>query len=826
MIHQATSPGRILPDRNHILSLVMLLLLVWPTTNSLHGQEATKSVSFRQDIRPLLSDRCFSCHGPDESTREANLRLDDPDSAYEIAISPGSVDSSELWARIVSTDEDSVMPPPNAHKPSFTPEELAKIRQWIQQGANYETFWAFSPVRSPQLPAPQTLPDRWSKHPIDRLVAQSFKEKGLTPAAEADARTLARRVSLDVTGLPPTRKTLHWFLELEQTTGREVALEQLIDRLLDSPQYGEHIGRFWLDLVRFADTNGMHKDFYRNHFAYRDWVIRAYNEDLGFDKFATYQIAGDLLENPTQDQLTATAFHRLHLIIDRGTALPEESFHKNVVDRVTAFSTAFLGLTAHCAQCHDHKYDPISQKEFYSLYAFFNNIDAQPETVARPKNGLQAPFISLATPEQQQKLDEYTNTIKSLDQQLVQTKKARQEVDTLLKDATDEQKEKLQAQIAKHKQDESRLSQQKRSATNARSQFDRNVSYVMVMKERKQPRPTHVLIRGQYDSPGELVQRDTPAFLPSLNPSPEGATRLDLARWLTAPQNPLAGRVAVNRIWQQLFGVGLVKTAEDFGSQGSPPSHPELLEYLTMRFVDSGWKTKPLIKHILMSQTYRQSSLATQTAYAADPDNTQLTRGSRYRLDAEMIRDQILLTSDQLVNKLYGPSVKPPQPDGLWKAVTMIGERYQADVGDAIYRRSLYTYWKRGMPPPQMTILNAPARDACIARRERTNTPSQALLLLNEPEYLKAARALAEKVLQQPKDQRIVFAWETVTCQRPDADEQKVIRQLLTEMKTRYQASPELLKQFGDDTKATPQLAAWTLVINTLYNLDITKNRD
>jgi hypothetical protein len=402
---------------------------------------------------------------------------------------------------------------------------------------------------------------------------------------------------------------------------------------------------------------------------------------LSFDDFITYQMAGDLYDKPSEDQLVASGFNRLHLIIDRGTALPEESHHKNVLDRVQAFGTVFLGLTVGCAQCHDHKYDPISQKEFYQLYAFFNNFDGEPETTVTPEGGIQTPSIKLSAKLEDQSVPE---------------------------------------------------------------------SSAMVMRELSTPKPTYVLMRGSYEHPGEEVQRNTPVFLPPLEKKEGTRTRMDLAKWLVDPQHPLTARVAVNRFWQQFFGVGVVRTSEDFGHQGEWPSHRELLDALALSFTDSGWDVKELVRAIALSRTYRQSSDASPAEFTNDPDNRLLARGSRFRMDAEMIRDQILFLSGKLNQTMYGESVKPPQPPGLWEAVSMGAPfTYVADEGDAIYRRSLYTYWRRSIPPPQMTILNAPSREYCTARRERTNTPLQALLLMNEQEYFLAAKACAAITLQE-----------------------------------------------------------------------------
>ena len=780
-----------------------------------------KEVSFGRDVFPILSDRCFACHGPDAHDRKAKLRLDfadGPDGAYRThddvtAIKPGSLEDSELWYRITTDDPDDLMPPAKAHKKPLTKEEQSVIKQWIEAGAPYERFWAFVPPKKPK--TPKVKNDSWSKLPIDQLVLAKLESLDIQPANDADKRTLIRRVTFDLTGLPPTREEIKAFLGDK----RPEAYEALVDRLLARKQYGEHMARYWLDLVRFADTNGMHKDFYRNFIAYRDWVIRAFNENLGYDDFVRYQLAGDLFSEPTNDQLVASGFNRLHLIIDRGTALPEESFFKNVLDRVTATGTTFMGMTVQCATCHDHKYDPLTQKDFYSLFAFFNNIDAAPETGGRPKNGLQPPFVALGTPEQKKMLAQLNEQLAGSDQALKAKKKEL---------ASEKDAEKKKA----HSQELKSLTAKYNEVKGKRDRLDREIPRAMVMKERKDIRPTHIRIRGEYDAPGELVTRNTPEFLPALKKAGENASRMDLAEWFVQPGNPLTARVAANRFWQQFFGVGLVKTSEDLGAQGEVPSHPELLDHLAVSFVESGWKVKALVKQIVLSRTYRQSSGSKTEQFVKDPENRNLSRGSRYRMDAEMIRDQILATSGLLVNAMYGKSVKPPQPDGLWKSVTMIGERFKPDSGDAIYRRSLYTYWKRGMPPPQMTILNAPVRDACIARRERTNTPSQALLLLNEAEYLKAARELAGKTLQT-KDSagRLDFAYETVTSKLPDEKERKVLSDLVSSLEKNYIEQPALADAVCQgvdltDAKKKAQFAAWTVLVNTLYNLDITKTRE
>jgi len=741
-------PSLFNPGSPRVARFCLLLLSI-----GLSGETRADPVDFNRHILPILSDRCFHCHGPAEKDRHAELRLDIPDGQQGALrmIKPGDPESSELWQRITSDDEDVRMPPADAHKKPLTAAEQELFRQWILQGAKYEKHWSFVAPR--RTPPREVKNEAWREGAIDPYVMARLEQEGLQPKPEADKRTLIRRVTFDLTGLPPSLAQIDAFLQDDSPD----AYEKLVDRLLDDPAYGEHMARYWADLVRLADTNGMHKDFYRNFSTYRSWLIRAFNDNLRFDDFVKYQLAGDLDPQPSEDQLIASGFNRLHLIIDRGTALPEESHHKNVLDRLQAFGTAFLGLTVQCAQCHEHKYDPISQQEFYQLYAFFNNFDGAPETPGRPRGGIQAPSIQL-------------------------------------------------------------------SGT-------RDGQVAMVMKERATPKPTHILIRGSYEHPGERVQRNTPAFLPPLKEKEGYYTRMDLAEWLVDPGHPLTARVAVNRFWQQFFGVGLVKTSDDFGHQGERPSHPELLDALAIRFVESGWDVKQLLRAIVLSKTYRQSSDAAPEEFARDPENRLLARGSRYRLDAEMIRDQILFVSGKLNRTMYGESVKPPQPPGLWKAVTMIGERYRADEGDAIYRRSIYTFWKRGMPPPQMTILNAPSREFCTPRRERTNTPLQALLLMNEPEYFRLARACAELTRKEAAgdvDRGLTRLYERITSQLPTESRMQLLRETLAEFRALYSADEALTEALtadlaGADHEQSVELAAWTMMAHSLLNLELAK---
>ena len=803
------------------LTIVFLCL----TGMSLLGEDR---IRFSRDIRPILSKKCFKCHGPDEKERKARLRLDRADSdggAYRVrngsqAIKAGDLDGSALWYRINSDDVDEVMPPLDAqNRGAVTSGEKKLIRRWILEGAKYEKFWAFVPPRPQDVPLPKN--GQWSARPIDRFIMARLEKEGLEPSPKAAKRTLIRRVTFDLTGLPPTLEEIQTFLN----DSSERAYENLVDHLLEKPQYGEHMARYWLDLVRFADTNGLHHDHYREMTPYRDWVIRAFNDNLSFDQFITYQVAGDLFTEPSLDQQIASGFNRLHLIIDRGTALPEESFTRNVVDRVTAVGTAILGLTVQCAVCHDHKYDPTTQKDFYQLFAFFNNFDGGPETGGRNtsdfKRGLQPPYINLPTLGQTAQLKRIDDEIARLDAQIRALQSAQED------SAGGKGKDALKA-----------LSDELGRRRKARARIELVIPATLVMKERAQVRPAHILIGGAYDQPGEQVERNTPAFLPPMKKKDGLKTRMDLAEWLVHKSNPLTARVAVNRFWQQFFGVGLVKTAEDFGTQGEWPSHLELLDNMTLRFVRSSWDVKKLVRSIVLSETYQQSSKADPDRYGSDPDNRLLARGSRFRLDAEMIRDQVLAVSGLLNPTMHGKSVKPPQPANLWRTVAMpysYPRIFEADTGDWIYRRSVYTFWKRALPPPQMRIFDAPTRESCIARRERTNTPLQALLLMNEEQYFYAAMHCAKELLDESdldENRKIRRAYEKVTSQLPSASEMKSLRGALRDFRQVYaddvaaaRAMTADIAGANADPEEQVELAAWSMLVHSLLNLDITKTR-
>lgn len=718
-----------------------------------------QTIAFNRDIRPILSDKCFACHGPSKD-RKADLRLDtfegatDPERKGGVALIPGHPQKSELYLRLISQDSEDIMPPQEHHK-TLKPEEIELIKQWILQGAKYEKHWSFMPIKKST---------RAEGHLIDYYIEKKHREQGKGFSPLADKRSLLRRLSLDVTGLPPSQQKLQQFLHDDSPD----AYQKQVEAYLNSDHYGEHMARIWLDLVRYGDTHGLHADNYREMYLYRDWVIKAYQNNMPFDQFVTEQLAGDLLDRPSQSQLIASGFNRLHLSNSAGSALEEELYVNNVVDRVNAFGTVFMGLTLGCASCHDHKYDPISQKEYYQLFAFFNNMDGDPDN-----KGVKSPEPALHLPSKAQK------------QELLRLEKE-------LEGCNDKKQIKqLKKKIEEHKAD---------------------IPSTMIMKERKQARPAYILIRGQYDQKGERVLRDTPEILPEFK-SKYPLNRLGLARWITDKDHPLLARLTVNRLWQQCFGVGLFKTSQDLGAQGEWPTHPELLDALAHYFIQSGWDVKEVLKLIFSSRTYQQSSSASKEAYLNDPENRLLTHGPRFRMDAEMLRDQALYVSGLLIDKKYGKSVKVPQPEGLWAAVALQvsnTKKFVPDTGDNIHRKSIYTFWKRSLPPPAMTIFNAPSREVCVSRRERTNTPLQALVLMNEPQFFEAAKSLAKQCLQKKGDvaDKISWLYEKVTCNLPDENEMQWLLEA-------YQG----FKAEGSENYA------WTMLSNSLMNLDIFKSK-
>ncbi|MBV9469786.1 MAG: DUF1553 domain-containing protein [Abitibacteriaceae bacterium] len=930
----------------------------------------------------------------------------------------------------------------------LTAAQKALLRRWVEQGAEYQPHWAFIAPR--KAPLPQISNPKWAKNPIDYFIAAELAKHGLKPSAQADKSLLLRRVSFDLTGLPPTPAEVDAFLADKSPN----AYEKVVDRLLNSPHYGEHMAVYWLDAARYADTHGLHFDNERAIWPYRDWVVQAFNDNLPYDKFTIDQLAGDLLPHPTRDQLVATGFGRCSPTTNEGGSIDAESLFRYAVDRTETTSAVFMGLTAGCAVCHDHKFDPISQKEFYQLYAFYNSA-ADP---AMDGNIMRTPpVLRLPTAEQDKQLAQYDKDISGVQQKIKEavakiayTDPATQnplpattKVETIwvednfpvnaaahfdgqptnfitedqgpvksgkraikksgegtIQDFFDGLKEpfkvpaqgtifayvyldpqnppksimlqfntgqwshrvnwgdpdaipfgdkgttsklqggdlpktgewvRLEVKVAdlqlkpgtmfsgiaftqsggtvywdhvgvsydsnpatdpelsqhawelkyngkdpgkdvpqeirdifqKVKPEERKPEQNQKlheyylstvysgtrdivnsmqgevaAIEDKKKKLEAEVPASLVMADLPQPREAHLMIRGQYDKPGDVVQPGTPAILPPLKAQGR-ATRLDFAKWLVSPEHPLTARVYVNRLWSQCFGIGLVKTAGDFGAQGEPPTHPELLDWLAVEFRDNGWDIKHMVKLIVTSATYRQDSHVTPQLRELDPDNRLLSRGPRFRLDAEEIRDNSLFVSGLIDLKLGGHGVKPYQPINIWEPLAYPGsdtDHYVQDHGSALYRRSLYTFWKRTAPPPSVSVFDAPAREAFCLRRERSNTPLQALVLMNDVQHFEAARALAQRILSSggtKEDERITYGFRIATARYPTAREMSILKDALAKQLAHFKTKPEAAKQVitngesAPDTKLDPvELAAYTMVSSVLLNLDetVTKN--
>jgi mono/diheme cytochrome c family protein len=748
-------------------------------------------VDFRREILPILSENCFTCHGPDAQARKAGLRLDVKESALRTAepvIVPGKSGESEIIERVTSKDVDEVMPPPKSGK-KLTYEQIERIRKWIDQGARWSNHWAFEPVTRPT--APPVRNKTWIKNSIDVYILARIESEGLVPSPTAERATLIRRLTLDLTGLPPTPDEVDAFL----ADTRASAYEALVDRLLSSPRYGERMAMDWLDGARYADTNGFQNDFARTMWPWRDWVIAAFNRNQPFDRFVIEQIAGDLLKGASLEQRIATGFSRNNRTVTEAGSIDEEYRVENTVDRVETTSMVFLGLTLGCARCHDHKFDPVSQAEFYQFYGFFNSVNEQ--GVYTETRGNVPPLIKLPTAADRKKLDELATAIAT----------------------------------ARASGDKARIEK----STKEKEEYEKNLTSVMVMEDRPTPRDTFLLKRGRYDMPetGKKLEPGVPACLPPL-PAGAGRDRLGLAQWLASPANPLTARVTVNRIWQHHFGTGLVKTAENFGIQGEPPSHPELLDWLAAELVHSGWDVKALHRRIVTSATYRQVSVATPALVARDPENRMLARGPRFRLPAEVLRDNALAIAGSLVERIGGPSIKPYQPAGLWEELAGgAGEApYVQDTGPRLYGRSLYVYRKRTVPHPAMATFDAPSREICQVKRPRTNTPLQALELLNDVTFVEAARQLAELALEQggsSPEERITFAFRRALARLPTPRELEILRRGLDRYRKDFeadrQAAGQLIRHGASppDAKIDPiSLAAHTATASVILNLDET----
>jgi hypothetical protein len=1026
---------------------IHLLLVFAYFVSSLSAKKS--EISYNRDIRPILSNHCFSCHGLDEEHRKAKLRLDLREEAIISrdgirAIAPGSIEDSESWMRIISDDDDDVMPPPETHK-SLTSEEKELVKQWIEEGAPYEGHWAFSTPKKAEVPK-----INGTKNPIDAFIQDRLKQEGLTVSPSAEKETLLRRVYLDLTGLPPTLEELDAFI----TDQSPNAWEKVIDDLMNRTAYGEHMARFWLDLARYADTHGLHLDNERSMWLYRDWVVKAFNQNLPFDEFTRWQLAGDLLPNRTIDQQIASGFNRCNVTTGEGGSIAEEWIYRYAVDRTSTAVEVWMGLTAGCATCHDHKFDPLSTKEYYSMYSFFHSA-ADP---AMDGNKLDTPpVIQVPTKEQKAHLSKLDKQIaearKNFNQALSKFKyedpadqnpkpkpeisktiwfeddfpegelvtagdvkftiqsegpvfsgnksltrtvknKVGQDVLTEAKNLTiprngtffvhcfldpenppeaimlqfyvngwnhravwgDHEKigwgkegthqrvvmgklpqtgkwVQLQFPAARiglspktkvtgfaltqfsgtvnwdhlgisstidkpndphyswsawKKQPENQrnkdldkvlqrrlkgkdpqkwnsrdekdaftywqnnvyrdfpkhltaLKQKKDEIDKKKEALNKEIPSTFVMADLPKARESFVMVRGQYDNPGEKVSRGVPAFLPDLpsRPKERDYNRLDLANWLVREDHPLTSRVIVNRIWQQFFGTGLVKTSSDFGTQGDLPSHPELLDWLAVQFMEEKWDFRVFIKRILTSRTYQQSSKVSPSLLKKDPDNRFLARGPRYRLDAEIVRDQALHLSGLLVGKVGGRGVMPYQPPNIWEPVGFGNSNtryYKQGTGDDLYRRSLYTFYKRTAPAPFMSTFDAPNREQSCSGRGKSNTPMQALQLLNDIQHVEAARNFAEKIIKKGGNQdqaKISWAWRTATSRKPNQEEIEIVNDVLNQNRKRYsedQEAAENLIGFGesepDANIQPPELASWTLTANMILNLDEVVNKN
>lgn len=842
--------------------LLALVLVGLPQMPAIAGPPAA-SVDFDRQVRPILSNNCFQCHGPDEEVRQAGLRLDrraealEPGDSGKPAIVPGKPDDSLLIKRIFSHDRKRAMPPPKSNK-VLSKAEKSVLREWIAQGARYQTHWSFSPPSRPSLPAVKD--ERWVRNPVDRFILARLESEGLRPSPEADRATLIRRLTLDLTGLPPTPTEVDRFLNDRSPD----AYQKVVDRLLGSPHYGERMALDWLDASRFADTHGFHIDSARDMTRWREWVIDAFSRNMPFDRFTIEQLAGDLLPDATLSQKIASGFNRNHMITYEGGAIPEEYLTAYIVDRVNTTGTVWLGLTVGCTQCHDHKFDPMTQKEFYQLYAFFNNV---PEQGLDGRNGNASPLVPIPSADQQKALDQIAATIRALVQKIngpipdadhdqaeweknhQKTGELPEKVRAILAVDSAKRGEAQKTELRVYYRTEvspvvRKLKKQLAAQQKQETEIRKSIPTAMVMAELPKPRETFMLIRGQYDKRGETVSAGVPAFLPPL-PKGAPANRLGLAQWLVDPAHPLMSRVTVNRLWQTLFGTGIVKTAEDFGSQGEQPSHPELLDWLAVEFMTarpgekSAWDVKALVRLLVMSATYRQASAVAPEVLAKDPENRLLARAPRVRLQAEFIRDQALAVSGLLDGRIGGTSVSPYQPAGLWEELmsradgaNFTAQTYVQSHGNDLYRRTMYTFWKRSSPPPSLITFDAPDRETCTVRRSRTNTPLQALVLLNDPTYVEASRKLAERMMTEggtTSEERIRFAFRLATARLPSADELRVLDTVLdSELAVYRKNQPAAIKllSVGEsprNPKLDPaELAAWSTVAGVILNLDET----
>lgn len=771
-----------------VFSVFGLLILLLPMCRPSAGSDGAdggsfvlpKYVDYNYDIKPILSDKCFACHGPDNNTREAGLRLDTEEGAYKAlaespgkhAVVPGKPHISEAFLRITSDDESIKMPPTAANLP-LSNFEIDLIERWIEQGAVYKPHWAFTAPKKPEVPQQDKI--KWGNNEIDNFVLDKMTKSGFKPNPEADKNRLLRRVSLDLTGLPPDEKLMERFLKDDSPQ----AYEKLVDELMASPAFGEQMALHWMDVARYADSYGYQDDDIRTQWPWRDWVIHAFNENMPYYQFVTWQLAGDLLPNPNKEQILATAFNRNHKITEEGGVVEEEYRVAYGLDKTNTYAKGILGITMECAQCHDHKYDPFTQKNYYGMYAFFNN------SLEKGLEGL-------------------VNSGPSKTPRLTVTQEDIKGILNFINQNAD----------------------------------DGDVT-VSVMGERDSIRPTFILDRGVYDAPTVRVYPQTPEAVLPFDSTKYASNRLGLAQWTFSDKNPLTSRVFVNQMWALIFGRGLVASVADFGNQGDLPSHPELLDWLAVDFQQNGWNIKRLIKQLVSTATYKQSSVIEQKHLEKDPDNIYLARAKRLRLPAQMIRDQVLATSGLLNRKIGGPSIKPYQPEGIWE-VSSSGRgalaQYVQDHGQDLYRRGMYVFFKLTLPPPNMLIFDASNRDACEVQRQRTNTPLQALVMMNDPAILEASRIYSTNLMSdQPnlkQSDYINKVFKRVLCREPSEKELELLGSYYQDELTRFTQNKKDAASFlnvgeapQDNSLPKEKLAALMSVVHAIYNLEETLNK-
>jgi mono/diheme cytochrome c family protein len=821
------------------MALVAVVAVFSAASRLAAADVVAKSVDYSREVQPILTANCYACHGPDAGQRKAKLRLDQRDSTIKKAIKPGDASHSPLIRRISSGDPDEMMPPPDSKKDRLTPAQIDVLRRWIDEGAKFDLHWSYvKPVR----PALPTVKNKaWVRNAVDAFVVAGQEARGLAPAPEADCITLIRRLSFDLTGLPPAPEEVDAFVNDKSPD----AYEKLVDRLLASKHYGERMAMYWLDAVRYADTGGYHSDNHRDVWLFRDYVLTAFNTNKRFDQFTLEQLAGDLLPNPTTEQRIASGYNRMLQTTEEGGAQPKEYTAKYAADRVRNASTVWMASTMGCCECHNHKFDPFTTKDFYSFSAFF--ADIKEKAVGRQD---QTPILPPEAEARVKLFDEQLARLRSTlakssaELDLLQAeweKKARAEggkgmpkpvADALAVDPAKRAPQQKQAIANHYRSIAPELEAIRKAIAEVQKQRDTLLkgAPTTLVTTSIPPRVVRVLPRGNWlDDSGEIVEPAVPRFLAALDTKGKRASRLELAKWIVSPDNPLTARVFVNRLWKICFGQGIVKSVDDFGIQGSLPSHPQLLDWLAVEFVEKGWDVKCLLKLLMMSNAYRQSSAAAKGVREKDPTNIWLARQGRFRLDAEMVRDNALAVSGLLSRKIGGPSVKPYQPAGYWSFLNFPKREWQADKGESVYRRGLYTYWCRTFLHPSLLAFDAPTREECTVERPRSSTPLQALVLLNDPIYVEAARVFAERILKDGGSDmaaRLNWAYRRALSRGVKPAEAKLLTELYQKHLAEFRADKAGAQKAVSVGQAplpkdvdTAELAAWTSVARTILNL-------